>query len=130
MALAGQNFTNKSADELKAIFEDVLNDGIHGIGFSPYDENQQPGDQISEEQIRRRMEIIKPYTKWIRSFSCTDGNENIPRIAHEYGIKTLVGAWLGTDEKINEQEIQNVIKIAEEGYADIVAVGNEVLYRK
>jgi len=130
MALAGQNFTNKSVDELKSIFTNVLNEGIHGLGFSPYQKNQQPGNQITEEQIRKRMEIIKPYTKWIRSFSTTDGNENIPRIAHEYGIKTLVGAWLGTDKKINEQEIQNVIKIAKEGYADIVAVGNEVMYRE
>ena len=46
------------------------------------------------------MKIIKPYTKWIRSFSCTDGNEAIPRIAKEYGIKTLVGAWLGDDDEI------------------------------
>lgn len=130
MSLAGKNFANKSVEELHELFAEVLENGIHGLGFSPYLENQKPGDQITEDQIRSRMEIIKPYTKWIRSFSCTDGNENIPRIAKEYGIKTLVGAWLGTDEKINEQEIQNVIKIAKEGYADIVAVGNEVMYRK
>jgi len=129
MALAGENFANKTDKELQLLFSDVLNTGMHGIGFSPYLENQKPGEQITEEQIRRRMKIIKPYTKWIRSFSCTDGNENIPRIAHEYGIKTLVGAWLGTDDKINEQEIKNVIKIAKEGYADMLAVGNEVMYR-
>lgn len=39
------------------------------------------------------MKIIAPYTKWVRSFSCTEGNEFIPIIAREYGIKTLVGAW-------------------------------------
>lgn len=129
MALAGENFANKTKNELEFVFANVLKNGMHGLGFSPYLEGQEPGEVITEEQIRRRMEIIKPYTKWIRSFSCTDGNENIPKIAHEYGIKTLVGAWLGTDEKINEQEITNVIKLAKEGYADIVAVGNEVMYR-
>ena len=129
MALAGENFANKTNKELESVFANVLKNGMHGLGFSPYLEGQEPGEVITEEQIRRRMEIIKPYTKWIRSFSCTDGNENIPKIAHEYGIKTLVGAWLGTDEKINEQEITNVIKLAKEGYADIVAVGNEVMYR-
>ena len=129
MSLAGENFANKTGKELQTLFSKVLESGMHGLGFSPYLENQKPGEQISDEQIRRRIEIIKPYTKWVRSFSCTDGNENIPRIAHERGMKTLVGAWLGTDEKINEQEIQNVIKLAKEGYADIVAVGNEVMYR-
>jgi len=103
---------------------------MHGVGFSPYEEGQEPGDQITEAQIRRRMEIIKPYTKWVRSFSCTDGNELIPKIAHEYGIKTLVGAWLGTDEEKNEKEIQALIKAAKEGYVDIAAVGNEVMYRE
>ena len=129
MSLAGERFTNLSKDDLKTQFSKVIKFGMHGIGFSPYHENQKPGDTITIEQIKRRMEIIKPYTKWVRSFSCTDGNENIPRIAHENGLKTLVGAWLGTDEKINELEIQNVIKIAKEGYADIVAIGNEVMYR-
>jgi len=63
--------------------------------------------------LSRKMSchFIKPYVKWVRTFSCTDGNEHIPRIAREYGIKTLVGAWLGTDEKINAQEIKNLIKI-------------------
>lgn len=129
MALAGENFANKTGKELQSLFTKVLNNGMHGLGFSPYLENQKPGEIITEEQIRRRMEIIQPYTKWIRSFSCTDGNENIPRIAHEFGIKTLVGAWLGKDEEINEKEIINLIKIAKAGHADIVAVGNEVMYR-
>ena len=129
LSLVGENFTNKTQEELRSIFSKVLSDGMHGLCFSPYKEGQEPGDVISEEQIRERMELIKPYTKWIRSFSCTDGNENIPRIAHEYGIKTLVGAWLGTSESINEAEITNLIKIAKEGHADIVAVGNEVMYR-
>jgi exo-beta-1,3-glucanase (GH17 family) len=75
------------------------------------------------------MQIIKPYTKWIRSFSCTDGNEAIPRIAREYGLKTMVGAWLGDDPKINKREVENLIKLAREGYVDIAAVGNEVMYR-
>ena len=75
------------------------------------------------------MKIIKKHTQWIRSFSCTDGNELIPKIAHEFGIKTLVGAWLGTDEDKNEEEVKGLIELAKVGYVDIAAVGNEVLYR-
>ncbi len=129
MALAGVDYEGKTTEELKALFKRVLDNGMHGIGFSPYVEGQEPGDQITEEQIRRRMEIIKPYTKWIRSFSCTDGNELIPKIAKEYGIHTLVGAWLGDDDEINHKEVENLIKVTEAGYVDIAAVGNEVMYR-
>lgn len=129
MSLTGVETSNKSKDELENLFEGVLKNGMHGLCFSPYEEGQEPGDVITETQIRRRMGIIQPYTKWIRSFSCTDGNELIPKIAHEYGIKTMVGAWLGDDAEINKKEIENLIKVAKEGYVDLAAVGNEVLYR-
>ena len=129
-SLTGLNLNDKTTKGLRNLFNRVLNNGMHGLCFSPYEEGQKPGEQITEEQIRRRMKIIKPYTKWIRSFSCTDGNEAIPRIAKEFGIKTLVGAWLGDDAEINKKEIAGLIKLANEGYVDIAAVGNEVMYRK
>ena len=31
--------------------------------FSLYEEGQGPGDIISEDQIRKRMEILKPHTR-------------------------------------------------------------------
>ena len=128
--IAGADFANKTEVEIKQIFETVLGDGMHGLCFSLYEDGQKPGDVITEEQVRRKMEIIKPYTKWVRSFSCTDGNELIPMVAKEYGLKTLVGAWLGDDPDINEREISGLIQLAKEGFVDIAAVGNEVLYRK
>ena len=116
--------------ELTSLFNEILKSGMHGLCFSLYEDGQKPGDSITEEQVRRRMKIIAPYTKWVRSFSCTEGNEFIPIIAREYGIKTLVGAWLGDDPEVNEKEIEGLIKLANEGYVDIAAVGNEVMYRK
>lgn len=129
MALAGVKLANKSNKELQGLFKQTLNNGMHGLCFSAYEEGQKAGDQINEAQIRRRMEIIRPYTKWVRSFSCIDGNELIPQIAKEYGIKTMVGAWLGDDAEINSREIAGLIKLAKDGYVDIAAVGNEVMYR-
>ena len=128
--ISGVDFANKTEEDLHDLFTTVLNEGMHGICFSAYEEGQKPGDILSEEQIRRRMKVIAPYTKWIRSFSCIEGNELIPKIAKEFGIKTLVGAWLGKDAEINEQEINGLIELANEGYVDIAAVGNEVLYRE
>ena len=129
LALASVDYAGKSIEDLRALYREYLKEGMHGLCFSPYMEGQKPGDQLSEDQIRRRLEIITPYTKWIRSFSCTEGNELIPRIAREYGLKTLVGAWLGDDDKINTQEVENLIELCNEGSVDIAAVGNEVMYR-
>ena len=121
--------TQKSS-ETQALFEKVLQQGMHGLCYSAYDEGQKPGSILTKSQIQRRMSIIAPYIKWIRSFSCIEGNELVPVVAREYGIKTLVGAWLGDDKALNEQEIAGLIKLAKEGYVDIAAVGNEVMYRK
>jgi GPH family glycoside/pentoside/hexuronide:cation symporter len=111
-------------------FARTLHAGVHGLCFSPYLEGQSPGSRVEEAAIRARLEIIRPYTRWVRSFSCTDGHEHTPRIAHELGIKTLVGAWLGTDREVNEREIAGAIALAQAGHVDILAVGNEVLLRE
>ncbi len=130
MALAGIDTSQLSKQDLIDLYNEYLEQGMHGLCFSAYEEGQNPGDQLTEEQIHRRMEIIKPYTKWVRSFSCTDGNELIAKIAKEHGLKTLVGAWLGDDPEINQREAEGLVRLAKEGLVDIAAVGNEVMYRK
>ncbi|WP_350290645.1 glycosyl hydrolase family 17 protein [uncultured Croceitalea sp.] len=126
---AGIDFSKVSEDELRELWLETLQNGMHGLCFSMYEDGQKPGDVITEEQVSRRIEIIKPYTKWVRSFSCIEGNEHIPRIAKQQGLKTMVGAWLGDDLELNEKEIAGLITLAKEGCVDIAAVGNEVLYR-
>ena len=119
-----------SIEDLRKMGRDMLEDGMHGICFSLYEDGQQPGDIISEGQIRRRLEKLKPHIEWVRSFSCIEGNELIPRIAKELGIKTLVGAWLGSEKEKNDAEIAGLKQLAREGLVDIAAIGNEVMYRK
>jgi exo-beta-1,3-glucanase (GH17 family) len=132
----GTQSTSQSApeptpnDALAIEFQHTLRNGVHGLCFSAYLDGQAPGDEIGEAQIRRRLERIRPHTRWVRSFSCTDGNEHIPRIAHELGLKTLVGAWLGTDTAINQREIDGLVALMRAGHVDIAAVGNEVLLRE
>jgi len=127
--IKGVDLANKTPAEIDALFKKVLEEGVHGLCYSAYEEGQKPGSILTEAQIRRRMAVIAPYTKWVRSFSCIEGNELIPVIAREFGLKTLVGAWLGDDKELIEEEIAGLVKLAKEGYVDIAAVGNEVLYR-
>ena len=127
---AGVDFSKTSEAELKRLWITSLQNGMHGLCFSMYEDGQQPGDIITIEQVQRRIKIIKPHTKWVRSFSCVEGNEHIPRVAKKNGLKTLVGAWLSDDLEMNEAEIEGLIALANEGCVDIAAVGNEVLYRK
>lgn len=127
--IPGINLNEISEAELKALWHKTLGEGIHGICFSMYEDGQKPGDDISIEQVERRVLKLKPYVKAIRSFSCIEGNEYVPMMAKKHGLNTLVGAWLGDDKDDNEEEIEALIKLAKEGYVDVAAVGNEVLYR-
>jgi len=129
MSLAGIDISGLSLDDLRALVKKILDAKIHGLCFSPYVEGQGPGTQLGEAQIRERLSIIQPYVNWIRSFSCSEGNELIPQIAAENGLKTMVGVWLDDNREQNEIDLANAIEIAKAGHADILAVGNEVLLR-
>jgi exo-beta-1,3-glucanase (GH17 family) len=129
LSLAGLNIADLSEDDLRALVRKILDGKIHGISFSPYVEGQGPGTQIGEAQIRERLAFIQPYVNWIRTFSCSEGNELIPAIAKENDLKTMVGIWLDDNKEQNEIELANAINIANAGHADILGVGNEVLLR-
>jgi GPH family glycoside/pentoside/hexuronide:cation symporter len=138
-SLTGKRFTKRlrsdvdfsacSESKQKTLFDNTFHKGLHGICFSPYRENQDIYDTLTESQIEERMEIVAPYTKWVRSFSCTGGNEHIPKVAKAKGLKTMVGAWIGNDKKENNRELKSLIRLAKKGLVDIAVVGNETLMR-
>jgi len=117
------------ADKLE-LLQAILRHQIHGLSFSPYVDGQSPGTEISEQQIRQRLSIIQPHTHWVRSFSCREGNQETGRIAHENGLKAMVGVGLSEELDLNEIELRNGIEVARAGHADILAVGNEVMLRE
>jgi exo-beta-1,3-glucanase (GH17 family) len=129
LPLAGLDVSSLSVDDLRKLVRDILAAKIHGISFSPLMEGQGPGTPVDAPQIRERLAVIQPHVNWIRTFSCTDGNELIPAIAKENGLGTMVGVWLSDDHEQNEMELRNAIEIANAGHADILGVGNEVLLR-
>ena len=128
--LLGTDLSNMSRQDRVALLRAVLKRKVHGLSFSPYTDGQSPGINITEQQIRERLAIIEPFTHWIRTFSCTEGNEQTPSVAHERGLKTMVGVGLSEDCETNELELAAGIEIARSGHADILAIGNEVMLRE
>ena len=130
LSLLGTNIDKLSDEELKKLCKKILKSKIHGICFSLYEGGQQPGDIVSDDQIIRRLKILKPYTTSIRTFSSLGEHSRIVEIAKDMGFKTLVGAWLSDDFESNDKEIEGLIQLANKGLVDVAAVGNEVIYRK
>lgn len=127
-----QSVISENPEVLERKVADIINNGIYGISFSPYLDGQDPSEksQITEVQIAERLSVVEPYAKWVRTFSCSQGNEEVPRIAKEKKMNVFAGVWLDSDLENNEIEINNMIDIAQKGYVDMIGVGNEVLLRE
>jgi exo-beta-1,3-glucanase (GH17 family) len=104
---------------------------VYGIDFSPYLTGQNPnlGSQVTSAQILARMQVIAPYTSWVRSFGSTGGLENTPAVARQLGLKVAANAWISTDLSQNEAEIANLIAAADAGLVDVAIVGSEAILR-
>jgi exo-beta-1,3-glucanase (GH17 family) len=102
-----------------------------GLNFSPYVDGQDPnlGSVVNEAQLRTRLQIVAPYTQWVRTFGSTHGLERTGAVARSLGLKVALGAWLGRDRAANGLEIDNVIEAARAVQAGMVIVGSEVLLR-
>ena len=59
-----QNFLKEyTTEELHDVFNTFMSQGYHGMCFSMYEDGQEPGHHITEKQVLRRMNILKPHIK-------------------------------------------------------------------
>jgi glycoside/pentoside/hexuronide:cation symporter, GPH family len=119
----------RTSAEIRSLYAEQFGAGLHGLCFSAYVEGQGAGDQLLASDVGRRVDLLAPHTRWLRSFACTEGHEAIPRLARTKGLKTMVGAWISHDRERNEREIDALVRLGREGMVDIAVVGNEVLLR-
>jgi GPH family glycoside/pentoside/hexuronide:cation symporter len=128
--VAASPLAGKTEDEIRAIYAEQFRGGLYGLCFSAYAEGQRAGDRLSQAQVGRRIDVIAPHTRWVRSFATTEGHEWIARLARAKGLKTMVGAWISADRGRNEREIEGLIALIREGVVNTAVVGNEVLLRE
>ncbi|MBV5317103.1 MAG: glycosyltransferase [Desulfobulbaceae bacterium] len=106
---------------------------IQGFSFSPFREGQSPSKKIypSVEEIDRDLAVLAGDVHAVRSYTVEDNLAEIPRLAAARGLNVVLGAWIATDEKENEEQVEKLIKIYRENHRNIVRVlvGNEVLLR-
>ena len=119
----------------------VLKDGANSfsklqcVSYAPFGKDDSPfmmdkGLVISEDLVRKDLQLLSKYTDCIRTYS-TVGLEMIPKIARENNLKMLMGAWINGDEKPTRKEIDTLIKLTNENKDIVTAVivGNEALLR-
>jgi exo-beta-1,3-glucanase (GH17 family) len=103
------------------------------VSYAPFQKNDSPLNPnfiISENSVRKDLELLSKYTNCIRTYS-TIGLEILPKIARDFNLTILLGAWVSSDEVNTQLELDTLINIARENKDIIkaVIVGNEVLLR-
>lgn len=105
------------------------------VSYAPF---RKPGETpldpqafVSPERIDADLRALSERFDCVRTYSQGFGLNAVPEIAQKYGMKVLMGIWLGRDLKLNEREVTMGIATAK-AHPDVirgVIVGNEVLLR-
>ncbi len=101
---------------------------FHRRGQTPFDESL----MIPRQQIEEDLRALSAITGCVRTYSIDKGLDAAPEIAHELGLKVLLGAWIGYEREKNALELERAIALAN-AHPDTVRaiiVGNEVLLRR
>lgn len=112
---------------------DVPSGKLMSLSFAPFREGFSPLEEKFPlpEHIDEDLSLLADKTESIRTYSSLGGQQPTPTLARKYGLKVIQGAWLGYGYKDNTNEVNALIKSANEN-PDVVKrviVGNEVLLR-
>ena len=109
---------------------------LQSVSYAPFEKDQSPFDfakgmTIDPARIDADLAILSHRFSCIRTYSVA-GLEALPEYAEKYRMQVLLGAWIGADPKLNQQEIKKVIALAKLHPASVraVVVGNEALLRR
>src|ERR1700676_2469749 len=105
---------------------------LPSVSYAPFEGTAHPDvDNIpSVEKIRADLKTLAPLTRASASYSSTTGNERVPPIANEFGLKVTGGAWIDKNTDRNEREMLSAIDLAKHnGNVNGIVVGNETIYR-
>jgi glucan 1,3-beta-glucosidase len=96
-------------------------------GETPYDLKA----FVSPERIDADLRALSQRFDCVRTYSQGQGLSAVPEIAGRYGMKVIMGIWLGRDPVANAEQVRLGIASAQ-AHPDVlrgVVVGNEVLLR-
>lgn len=105
------------------------------VSYAPYRKAGEspftPGYRVTEARIDEDLKALSRRFDCVRTYSVGQGLDQVPAIARRYGMKVLLGAWLGRDQVENAEELTHAIEVAkrERDVIRAIVVGNEVLLR-
>ena len=104
---------------------------IQGFSFSPMGAKHNPEkDRFpSINEIDADLALLSGDANAVRTYSVRDSLAQVPRLAKVHDLNVALGGWIDGNLERNEQEIEDLVRIARENPRAVVRVfvGNEVL---
>ncbi|KAL6757656.1 glycoside hydrolase superfamily [Haematococcus lacustris] len=100
-----------------------------GLAYSPYSSDKN-NFCLSASDVARDLKILAQYTSYLRLYgvaACLPATQQILAFAEKNSMRVMLGLWIGSDSKSNEEELAALPGLLS-GYSGIiqsVAVGNE-----
>jgi len=103
---------------------------LPSVSYTPFEPGHVVDRAVDSERIRADLKRLSTVTRAIRSYSSGEGNELVPPIAAEFGLKVMVGAWIDKDPDKNQREIDAAVMLAKRNSnVNGIVVGNETVFR-
>src|ERR1700741_302660 len=84
---------------------------LPSLSYTPFEPDHITADGDAEK-IRDDMKKVATLARAVRLDGSREGNELMPPIAAEFGLKVTVGAWISKDKDRNKREIEAVIDLS------------------
>lgn len=107
---------------------------LYCVSYTPFRGGQSPlveGTRAESWQIEEDLALLSKYTGCVRTYSVTDGLDDVLASARRNRLKVLEGIWISNNAEKTRRQIATGIALAKQ-YPDVivgVVVGNEVLLR-
>ncbi len=107
---------------------------LHCVAYAPFRGKQNPRIPqliIEPEQIAEDLADLAKISQCVRTYSVDNGLDKVPELAAKFGLKVLLGVWIGSDRAKNTLLIDNAISLVNNypGVVTAIIIGNEVLLR-
>jgi cellulose synthase/poly-beta-1,6-N-acetylglucosamine synthase-like glycosyltransferase/exo-beta-1,3-glucanase (GH17 family) len=104
---------------------------LPSASYAPFEPGHTVVDSDADsEKIRADLKKLSTMTRAVRLYSSTEGNELVPPIAAEFGMKVTLGIWIDKDGNRNNREIDAAVNLARRnGNVIGIVVGNETIFR-
>lgn len=131
LAIAAAQLTQHWRNGRPVDLPDVPAGRLACMSYTPRQGPQITPGGVSAAQIQADLALLAAETTCVRTYSSVRGMEALPPIARRLGLRVLLGIWIGTDPKANEEDVAAAIAVAkrDRDVIDGIVVGNEVLLR-